>query len=219
MHVNKLKVGIMAKNKGPEDGKENPHALKSFYAKKNNVIRMDNMTPEERMIATGKDPNDPTLQRVIPSEAKRCVRTPADPITGCTAKEEAFAQAVARQGLSYSDAYRQSYNVGANTKVSTVHTSATNIRNKPRVASRILQIVEEIKKESSAKRFTRADRVLNTLEKIMEDESKPATARISAAKLLAQTVGALDRDEDDGPQSVEALESKLHELIRKPKAG
>ena len=58
---------------------------------------------------------------------------------GLTAKQEAFAQAVAN-GSSYSDAYKASYNVAPNSAPNTIHQDACLLAAHPNVAPRIAQL-------------------------------------------------------------------------------
>ena len=54
-----------------------------------------------------------------------------------TDKQEMFAQCVALKGMSFTDAYREAYNVGKNTKDKTVWDNAWILKEKTEVAQRI----------------------------------------------------------------------------------
>lgn len=145
----------------------------------------------------------------------RIVRGPPDPETGLTPKQEAFAQAVARDGNSYSAAYRLAYDT-SNMSPGTIYTEASLLAASPKIAQRLQEIVRDIKQENSAQAETRAERVLKTLETLMLN-AKTDAARLRAAELLGKTVG-LYRDVQETRETgatVAELEAQLSEMLRK----
>ena len=77
---------------------------------------------------------------------------------GLTAKQEAFAQAVA-DGLSQTAAYRHAYDVEGS-KQTTVQTNASTLANSMHVAPRILELKQAILDETIAARAWDLDRLV-----------------------------------------------------------
>lgn len=84
-----------------------------------------------------------------------------------TSKQEAFAQAVA-SGLSQSEAYRTTYDVGAETLNETVWEEASRIANDRKVSARIDLLKDEIAAKAL---WTREDSV-RTLKSVIEGNDK-----------------------------------------------
>jgi len=60
-----------------------------------------------------------------------------------TPKQEAFAQAIAK-GASASEAYREAFDVAADTKIATINNSAYKLTSKPDISARIDQLKAEV---------------------------------------------------------------------------
>lgn len=145
-------------------------------------------------------------------------RGPKDPETGCTPRQEAFCQAMAREGLNQSDAYRKAYDTEG-MQDGTIWTEAWKTRNLPHVAQRIEQIVSEIKAEDSASRATRGARIVAVLEQMMLT-AKTDSGRLRAAELLGKTVGLYRDVVEDGTQSasdVQELQAELERILNRNK--
>ena len=100
-----------------------------------------------------------------------------------TSKQEAFAQAVA-SGMSQSDAYRSSYDVGVDTLDASVWEQASCIANDLKVASRIALLKDEIAAKAL---WTREDSV-RTLKTVIEGNDK-GTEVTGAVKVLNEMHG------------------------------
>jgi len=103
-----------------------------------------------------------TQSNATPKRSKTRVRTAQTP-SGLTEKQEAFAQAVAREGKNFSAAYREAYNT-ENMTPGSIWTAASALGRHDAVSLRIEEIQEEIREENSASAATRAERVIATLE-------------------------------------------------------
>ena len=101
-----------------------------------------------------------------------------------TSKQEAFAQAVA-SGMSQSDAYRSSYDVGVDTLDASVWEQASCIANDLKVASRIALLKDEIAAQSL---WTRLDSV-KVLKSIADDGSARHGDKTGAVKVLNEMHG------------------------------
>lgn len=60
-----------------------------------------------------------------------------NPLTGLTPQQEAFAHALAFDGLTESDAYRKTYHPSPDCRPATIHAEASRVAANPRVASRV----------------------------------------------------------------------------------
>ena len=95
-----------------------------------------------------------------------------------TAKQEAFAQAVAG-GMTQADAYRASYDC-ENSNEKTVHDEASDLMRHPEIAPRVKSLKEAIAIEAI---WTRLDSV-QTLADIAKDTEARANEKVSAIKEL-----------------------------------
>ena len=104
-----------------------------------------------------------------------------------TSKQEHFCQLVA-EGKMLTEAYREAYNVGENTKPSTVWTNASNLAVKnTKVALRIKELTEEI----TARNRTKEDQLKIWVTEKLKSEAVSAetdSARISALVALGKSV-------------------------------
>lgn len=85
-----------------------------------------------------------------------------------TLKQEQFAQLVA-SGLDQAAAYRQVYNVGANTQPNTIYNSASLLCDKPKISQRIAELRKDFAKTQA---LTSRD---EQLEKMLQLQSIAAT--------------------------------------------
>lgn len=79
-------------------------------------------------------------------------------MSNLTPQQEKFAQLVA-VGNTYADAYRESYNVGKNTKIETIWCESSKLMADPKVSQRVKELQDEIKKRNQAT----LDEVLNMM--------------------------------------------------------
>lgn len=95
-----------------------------------------------------------------------------------TAKQEAFAQAVAG-GMTQADAYRASYDC-ENSSEQTIYDEASDLMRHPEIAPRVASLKEAI---AIAAIWTRLDSV-KTLAEIAQGEDAKANEKVSAIKEL-----------------------------------
>lgn len=110
-------------------------------------------------------------------------------LNGVTRKQESFIQCVL-EGMTYSDAYRESYDVSPDTKDTTIHVSACKLMQSPKVRAR-LQFLEAEKEEMRRLQGQSMHaRVIDRLEREANDRRNPPAVRVRALELLGKTVGA-----------------------------
>ena len=107
-------------------------------------------------------------------------------LTGLTDKQEAFALAVV-DGKNASDAYRLAYDAEKMAAPS-VWTEACLLLAHPKVAHRITELSLEKEHQRRMLAVSRAERVLDRLEKLAEN-SKADSVRVRANELLGKTAG------------------------------
>lgn len=132
---------------------------------------------------------------------------------GLTPKQEAFAQGVA-DGLSLSDAYRQAYDVGADTLPETIHANAHKLTLDTEIRQRIEDLREAKLHESLRDRAKLAAWVRERLTRIAQDpENQAMEAR--ALELLGRHA-AMFTDKVEAKQEIVSKQeaaSKLRELL------
>ena len=105
-----------------------------------------------------------------------------------TSKQEHFCQLVA-EGQMLTEAYRTAYNVGENTKPSTVWTNASNLAVKnTKVATRIKELSEEI----TARNRTNEDQLKMWVTEKLKSEAvdgDSSSSRVQALTQLGRSVG------------------------------
>ena len=123
-----------------------------------------------------------------------------------TEKQETFALKVI-DGLSLSDAYRQSYRA-EHMKSPTIHVEASRLATNPKVALRIQELWCQKDEDRHMQALRRADFVLECL----KNESLTATtdsARVRALELMGKTIGMFNgRRRKEEPQELTAEEQK-----------
>jgi uncharacterized small protein (DUF1192 family) len=103
-----------------------------------------------------------------------------------TAKQEAFAQAVAR-GLTQADAYREAFNVSAETKPETVYKRASELMSRGEIAGRIEALRAPVAKKAQI-----------TLEKHLEDLMVLRNAAVKDKKWAAAIQAEIARGKAAG---------------------
>lgn len=116
-------------------------------------------------------------------------RSARNTLNGVTVKQENFIQCVI-DGMTYSDAYRNSYDISPDTKDTTVHVSACKLMQNPNVKKR-MQFLEAEKEELRRMQGQSMHaRVIDRLEREANDKKNPPAVRVRALELLGKTVGA-----------------------------
>lgn len=116
-------------------------------------------------------------------------RSARNTLNGVTVKQENFIQCVL-DGMTYSDAYRNSYDISPDTKDTTVHLSACKLIQNPNVKKR-MQFLEAEKEELRRMQGQSMHaRVIDRLEREANDKKNPPAVRVRALELLGKTVGA-----------------------------
>jgi len=133
---------------------------------------------------------------------------------GLTAKQEAFAQAVAR-GETLSDAYRKAYST-ENMKEGTLWSEASKLMDNPKVITRV-SAIQKAQEEKTLHDSARLKRLV--LERLHREalEAPSDAARIRALELLGKSIAMFtDRVEQD---STEKSSTEIEaELMAKLKA-
>lgn len=106
------------------------------------------------------------------------------PITNLTAKQEAFAQGVAR-GLTLADAYRQAYDA-INMKPGQVYTEASHLVKEPKINHRVAELAESYSRitQHDPKSLKRV--ALETILAVASDPRAKHSDRLKAAELLGK---------------------------------
>lgn len=109
------------------------------------------------------------------------------PKNALTKKQQKFAEGIALQGLTASDAYRQAYNTKGNP--ATVNPHASRLANTDKVKATIdaLERAKELAAWHSAESLKAL--VVSTLTEVATDPSAKASTRVSAVKVLGTVVG------------------------------
>ena len=137
-----------------------------------------------------------------------------------TSKQEHFCQLVA-EGKMLTEAYREAYNVGENTKPSTVWTNASNLAVKnTKVALRIKELTEEI----TARNRTKEEQLkIWVTEKLKSEavDGDSSSSRVQALTQLGRSVGMFSdnvvqetKETERSAQDIEAdLQRRLAALM------
>lgn len=113
-----------------------------------------------------------------------------------TAKQEAFALAYVETGNA-SEAYRRSYEVGADTKPETVWSEASRLLADPKVSSRVKELQQEARDLTMVSIGTLTQELEEARAHAMKDE-KGASAAVSAIMGKAKLHKLLDEDKAGG---------------------
>ena len=135
-----------------------------------------------------------------------------------TSKQIHFANLVAEEGMSNTQAYIIAYNPSKNAKQKSIHEMACRVFANVKVQSRIKAIQCQIEKEKHMRALRREEYVLNRLAEYAEYADN-ANSRIRALELLGKTVSMFDNKKEENiqiPRSsktiLEELKSKLNNL-------
>ena len=128
-----------------------------------------------------------------------------------TNKQTKFANLVAEEGMSNTQAYVIAYNPSKNAKQKSIHEMACRVFANVKVQSRIREIQYEIAKDHRMRAVRREEYVLQRL--IQEAEfAENANSRIRALELLGKTVSMFnDKNENKNivPRSSQDVEEDL----------
>ena len=127
---------------------------------------------------------------------------------GLTAKQEGFAQGVAR-GLTLSDAYRMAYDA-EKMKDATIWTEASSLVDNPKVATRVSSL-QKAQEEKTLHDHARLKRLV--LERLHGEaiNAESDSARIRALELLGKSIAMFtDRvEQDDQSRTASEIEKEL----------
>lgn len=98
-----------------------------------------------------------------------------------TPKQEAFAQCIAN-GMSQADAYRTAFEVGEDTKATTIYPEASKLMDNPNIATRVQGLKDKLAEMALWKRLDSV-RVLADIAQGVDDDAK-ASDRVNAVKAL-----------------------------------
>ena len=119
-----------------------------------------------------------------------------------TAKQEAFAQAVAA-GATQSDAYRQAYNVSPDTNPDTVCENASHLASNTNVAPRIQELKAALQKNIAERQVWTLDRIVTAAEEhrqlALQGGPKGVPAANGALELIGRATGLLTERTRDAP--------------------
>ena len=137
--------------------------------------------------------------------------------SGLTLKQEAFAVAVAVEGLSLVGAYRKAYETGA-MQQKTVENEACKLAAHPVVATRIEDLLEEKKRKAAHVEARASDRIWRGVWALAEGEDTPPAVKATALGLAAKLAGMLtDKVELTAPGSAHDIEQELIARLAKYK--
>ncbi len=148
----------------------------------------------------------------VAAKPKTRVRSPIDPITGITQKQEAFVQGVA-SGLSLSAAYRAAF-VADGMADQTVHHHACVLLTQGKVKARLEMISAEKEQMRRMLAVSDVEAALRTLRAINDSGSE--SGKLRAAELLAKAGGLwVDRIEveDKTPADTAEVERRIAERL------
>ena len=131
-----------------------------------------------------------------------------------TNKQTKFANLVAEEGMSNTQAYVIAYNPSKNAKQKSIHEMACRVFANVKVQSRIKAIQCQIEQEKHMRALRREEYVLNrlTLEAEFADN---ASSRIRALELLGKTVNMFNDKQEPKKEMPKASEEVKEELMIK----
>ena len=107
---------------------------------------------------------------------------------GLTGKQAHFARCIAA-GSNQSDAYREAYSVGPDTKASTVNEAASRLMANSKVRARVERLIREKERGVLASALSDRERVLSKLRNWMDTADSTMGNQLRAAELLGRSVG------------------------------
>ena len=137
-------------------------------------------------------------------------RSAPDAVTGLTAKQEDFCQAV-MAGASFAEAYRGAYHAD-DMVPNSIWNAASRLAADAKVRGRLEQLAEQKEAERRMLALSRADWVVERITQQVMDPATPATVKTRALELLGKTIGLFtDRVEtkDISERSADEIEADI----------
>ena len=131
-----------------------------------------------------------------------------------TNKQTKFANLVAEEGMSNTQAYIIAYNPSKNAKQKSIHEMACRVFANVKVQSRIKAIQCQIEQEKHMRALRREEYVLNRLT-IEAEFADNASSRIRALELLGKTVNMFNDKQEHKKEMPKASEEVKEELMIK----
>ena len=129
-----------------------------------------------------------------------------------TNKQTKFANLVAEEGMSNTQAYIIAYNPSKNAKQKSIHEMACRVFANVKVQSRIREVQRQIDKDNRMRAVRREEYVLKKLTEEAE-LGESANSRIRALELLGKTVSMFnDKSEDKNSRFFRSSEEIKEEL-------
>ena len=137
-------------------------------------------------------------------------RSAPDAVTGLTAKQEDFCQAV-MAGASFAEAYRGAYHAD-DMVPNSIWNAASRLAADPKVRVRLEQLAEQKEAERRMLALSRADWVIERITQQVTDPATPPAVKTRALELLGKTIGLFtDRVEtkDISERSADEIEADI----------
>ena len=137
-------------------------------------------------------------------------RSAPDAVTGLTAKQEDFCQAV-MAGASFAEAYRGAYHAD-DMVPNSIWNAASRLAADPKVRGRLEQLAEQREAERRMLALSRADWVVEKITQQVMDPATPPAVKTRALELLGKTIGLFtDRVEttDVTERSADEIEAQI----------
>jgi hypothetical protein len=137
-------------------------------------------------------------------------RSAPDAVTGLTAKQEDFCQAV-MAGASFAEAYRGAYHAD-DMVPNSIWNAASRLAADPKVRGRLEQLAEQKEAERRMLALSRADWVVEKITQQVMDPATPPAVKTRALELLGKTIGLFtDRVEtkDVSERSADEIEAQI----------
>ena len=133
-----------------------------------------------------------------------------------TSKQIHFANLVAEEGMSNTQAYIIAYNPSKNAKQKSIHEMACRVFANVKVQSRIRDVQYQIEQDKHMRAIRREEYVLTRLTEEAEYADN-ANSRIRALELLGKTVSMFDNKKEENIQIPRSSKTILEELKSKLK--
>ena len=116
-----------------------------------------------------------------------------------TSKQESFCRAFVSggengEGMSLSDAYRQSYDIGPATKSNTVNSLSSRLYRKVQVRASIDSLLAAKRRGAVASSLSRRDKAIRYYEQVMDGAIETNQLALKAAELLGRASGLFGQD-------------------------
>ena len=137
--------------------------------------------------------------------------------TKLTPKQLHFSRCVA-SGSTYSDAYREAYDVKPETKAGSIQTEASKLMSNPDIAQRVEVLIAARERAIQASGLSDREKVLGKLRTWMDTAEGADSMKIRSAELLGKSVGlfkdVVEQKQETTSADIEAkLQAKLELLL------